>query len=87
MYGLPAIADDLSRLAGGRTDPELLARLIRRLDQVDGRGACHHPDGAVRMVRSALQVFAPDVAMHMRGGFCPNVTSPSQLRFPRAVAV
>jgi NADH:ubiquinone oxidoreductase subunit F (NADH-binding) len=85
-YGLAAVADDLSRLAGDRADPQLLSRLVRRLDQVDGRGACHHPDGAVGMVRSALDVFAADVATHMGGQPCPNVTNPSQLRFPRAVA-
>jgi NADH:ubiquinone oxidoreductase subunit F (NADH-binding) len=85
-YGLAAVADDLSRLSGGRPDPQLLTRLARRLDQVDGRGACHHPDGAVGMVRSALDVFAADVATHMGGQPCPNVTNPSQLRFPRAVA-
>ena len=47
VYGLPAIADDLARLARGRADPGLLVRLHRRLDQVDGRGACRHPDGVV----------------------------------------
>ena len=72
-YGLSAIADDLSRLSGGRPDPELLWRLTRRLDQVDGRGGCHHPDGAVSMVRSALGVFAADVVTHMTGAPCANV--------------
>ena len=85
-YGLAAIADDLSRLSGDRPDPQLLSHLVRRLDQVDGRGACHHPDGAVGMVRSALDVFAADVATHMGGQPCANVTNPSQLRFPRPVA-
>jgi NADH:ubiquinone oxidoreductase subunit F (NADH-binding) len=86
-FGLPAIAHDLSLLSDGRPDAQLLSRLVRRLDQVDGRGACHHPDGAVAMVRSALHVFAGDVATHMGGGPCANVTNPSQLRFPRTVAI
>jgi NADH:ubiquinone oxidoreductase subunit F (NADH-binding) len=84
-YGLAAIADDLSRLSEGRPDPQLLSRLVRRLGQVDGRGACHHPDGAVGMVRSALHVFAADVATHMGGEPCANVANLSPLRFPSAV--
>jgi NADH:ubiquinone oxidoreductase subunit F (NADH-binding) len=87
VYGLAAIADDLSWLSSGRPDPELLSRLVRRLNQVEGRGGCHHPDGAVGMARSALRVFAADVATHMSGEPCANVTNPSQLRFPRAEAV
>jgi NADH:ubiquinone oxidoreductase subunit F (NADH-binding) len=81
MYGLPAIADDLTRLAGGSPDPHLLTRLLRRLDQVNGRGACRHPDGAVAMIRSALKVFAADVDVHMRGRPCGHVNAPTQLRF------
>jgi NADH:ubiquinone oxidoreductase subunit F (NADH-binding) len=82
VYGLPAIADDMARLARGQADPGLLARLHRRLDQVDGRGACRHPDGAVNLVRSALGVFAADVAAHADGSVCPHWNRPSQLRFP-----
>ena len=55
VYGLPAIADDMARLAHGRVDAGLMARLDRRLREVNGRGACRHPDGAVSLVRSALQ--------------------------------
>ena len=61
VYGLPAIADDLTRLARGQVDPGLRSRLDRRLREVEGRGACRHPDGAVNLVRSTLHVFAADV--------------------------
>jgi NADH:ubiquinone oxidoreductase subunit F (NADH-binding) len=84
VYGLPAIADDLTRLARGQVDPGLLERLERRLREVDGRGACRHPDGAVSLVRSALNVFAADVSAHAHGAPCPHWNRPSQLRFPDA---
>ena len=87
VYGLPAIADDLTRLARGQADPGLLGRLDRRLREVDGRGACRHPDGAVNLVRSALHVFAADVDAHAAGGTCPHWNRPSQLRFPDAARV
>ena len=82
VYGLPAVADDLTRLARGQVDPGLMARLERRLGEVEGRGACRHPDGAVNLVRSALKVFAADVASHGHGAPCSHWNRPSQLRFP-----
>jgi len=82
VYGLPAIAGDLARLARGDADAGLLVRLDRRLREVDGRGACRHPDGAVQLARSALQVFADDVAAHAAGAPCPHWNRVSQLRFP-----
>jgi NADH:ubiquinone oxidoreductase subunit F (NADH-binding) len=86
VLGLPAIADDLTRLARGQADRGLLARLQRRLGEVNGRGACRHPDGAVSLVRSALSVFGPDVAAHERGGPCVHRDEPSSLPFPRPIA-
>ena len=83
VYGLPAIADDVTRLARGQVDYGLMARLECRLREVDGRGACRHPDGAVNLVRSALGVFATDVAAHVHGAPCPHWNRPSQLRFPQ----
>jgi NADH:ubiquinone oxidoreductase subunit F (NADH-binding) len=82
VYGLPAIADDMARLARGRVDVALTARLDRRLQEVDGRGACRHPDGAVQLVRSALSVFAADVRVHADGAPCAHADRPTQLRFP-----
>ncbi len=65
--GLPAIAAALSRLAAGPVDASLLLQLDLLNRLVDGRGACRHPDGTVRMVRSALSVFAGEVHQHLAG--------------------
>jgi len=70
VFGLPALADDLDALADGRGSTVTLERLWARLALVEGRGACRHPDGVVRMARSALAVFAPDVAAHAAGRAC-----------------
>lgn len=67
-FGLPAIAEDVSLLASGQqVDTE---RLQRRFGQVKGRGACHHPTGAVGFVASALTAFDADVRRHLHGRGC-----------------
>ncbi|HEY2288621.1 MAG TPA: NADH-ubiquinone oxidoreductase-F iron-sulfur binding region domain-containing protein, partial [Streptosporangiaceae bacterium] len=63
-FGLPAIADDFAQLTAGRPDGDPLARLARRLEVISGRGACRHPDGAVRLAASALTAFAADARSH-----------------------
>ena len=70
LYGLPAIADDLAQLAARRPEGDPLGRMQRRFGQITGRGACRHPDGAVRMAASALQAFAADAHAHARGRQC-----------------
>jgi NADH:ubiquinone oxidoreductase subunit F (NADH-binding) len=68
QFGLPAVAERMTELAAGgrrsRRDPERIAQFTA---EISGRGACHHPDGALRMVSSALSVFADDVVAHRRG--------------------
>jgi NADH:ubiquinone oxidoreductase subunit F (NADH-binding) len=71
LFGLRALADSLERLRTGRVRRGELRRLHDDLTAVAGRGACHHPDGAVRLVSSALEVFADDVAAHVHGAPCP----------------
>lgn len=70
MFGLPAVAADLSALADGTGGPRGLARLRERLGVIGGRGACAHPDGAVALASSALQVFGDDVDGHAAGYPC-----------------
>lgn len=69
VNGLPALAELVARLADGDRDPRLPADIERMLTLVDGRGACHHPDGTARMVRSAIHTFAGDIDAH-RHGYC-----------------
>jgi NADH:ubiquinone oxidoreductase subunit F (NADH-binding) len=70
VFGLPAIADDLTQLAVSRPVGEPLDRLSRRFREISGRGACRHPDGAVRMAASALSAFAADARAHARRLTC-----------------
>jgi NADH:ubiquinone oxidoreductase subunit F (NADH-binding) len=68
VFGLGSIAGALEDLATGRSyEP---GRLHRWMAQTEGRGACHHPDGAVRMIRSALAVFGAEIDRHSRGWCC-----------------
>lgn len=65
VFGLDAIAGEVERLAdGGLTDTGLLRRWLA---QVDGRGGCGHPSGAVRLIASALRTFQPELAQHTHG--------------------
>jgi NADH:ubiquinone oxidoreductase subunit F (NADH-binding) len=68
LFGLDAVAGQVERLADGRTSG--LGMLPRWLGQVDGRGACSHPGGAVRLVRSALDLFGPELEQHAQGWCC-----------------
>jgi hypothetical protein len=79
MFGLPAIAADLTALTTGRLRSNGLNRLRERLAVIPGRGACAHPDGAVRHARSALQVFAADVTRHAAGAPCAWAGLPTWL--------
>ena len=66
--GLPRLAQLFDDLAYGRVDDGLLHELHTTLGLVDGRGSCRHPDGTVRLARSALETFATDVDRHRSRG-------------------
>jgi NADH:ubiquinone oxidoreductase subunit F (NADH-binding) len=67
LFGLPALSATVSRLAAGGGGPELVAEVNRLSNLVAGRGACHHPDGTVQLIHSALDTFTDDVQHHLRG--------------------
>ncbi|HVW81891.1 MAG TPA: NADH-ubiquinone oxidoreductase-F iron-sulfur binding region domain-containing protein [Mycobacteriales bacterium] len=83
LNGLPAIAGAMTALAAGTWNESSWRALNRWLDVVPGRGACRHPDGAVRLVASALSTFAKDVARHRAGKPCAGVAAAPFLPVPR----
>ena len=79
--GLPRMAGALAELAGPWPGPRAQADLERWSGLVAGRGACHHPDGTVRLVRSALQVFAAEIGHHAHG-YCTGTSGRPFLPLP-----
>ena len=69
-HGLAELADTLERLAYGGAGGPGTDRILEICNLVDGRGACRHPDGVARFVRSGLGVFADEAASHQRRGHC-----------------
>jgi NADH:ubiquinone oxidoreductase subunit F (NADH-binding) len=67
LNGLPLIADTFAQLANHRSAPSARGDLARWSKLVERRGACHHPDGTVRFLRSSLTVFADEVRLHEAG--------------------
>jgi NADH:ubiquinone oxidoreductase subunit F (NADH-binding) len=65
--GLPSIAAALAELAGPRPAAATLADVRRWAGLLPGRGACHHPDGFVRFVGSALSMFGDELGRHAAG--------------------
>jgi NADH:ubiquinone oxidoreductase subunit F (NADH-binding) len=67
VYGLRAVAAAVQGLADGVAHARERDRIRRWVAEIRGRGACHHPDGAVRFVESALEVFSEEIATHAHG--------------------
>jgi NADH:ubiquinone oxidoreductase subunit F (NADH-binding) len=62
VHGLAALAETMR--SPSRAELERLGRLVA------GRGACRHPDGAVRFVQSAVETFADEFARHAHRRGC-----------------
>ncbi len=72
VFGLPALVagmEDLAAATGGRG---VVKALLADSAAIEGRGACHHPDGATGLVASAVEVFRADVEAHLAGRTCQH---------------
>jgi NADH:ubiquinone oxidoreductase subunit F (NADH-binding) len=67
MFGLPALTRDWMEFS---TSPnrDTHWRLVSRLSQFSGRGACAHPQGVARFAQSALRVLAPELGERAEQG-------------------
>jgi NADH:ubiquinone oxidoreductase subunit F (NADH-binding) len=70
VYGLAAVAEAMRKLAHGSGGDQDLDNLYRWTGQIPGRGACHHPDGAMQLMASALHTFGDELAYHARTRRC-----------------
>jgi NADH:ubiquinone oxidoreductase subunit F (NADH-binding) len=75
--GLPALARALRQLTadGGTVAAHTIQTLI---PYVERRGACHLPDGASRMIASALTAFPDEVRAHANRRPCPATRRPGR---------
>ena len=67
VFGLRALAEASAALSGGRDAARALRDMRDLPGEIERRGACAHPDGAARLVRSALAAFPDEVELHLRG--------------------
>jgi len=67
LNGLPRIAAAFRTLAAPGPQGTSRRDVARWAGLVEGRGACHHPDGTVRLVRSAFTAFAAELDAHAAG--------------------
>jgi NADH:ubiquinone oxidoreductase subunit F (NADH-binding) len=85
LNAMPRMAAELERLAVPGPPAEALADLYRWAGLAAGRGACHHPDGAVRLIGSALRTFAGELGLHQQGR-CSATTDQPFLPVPATPA-
>ena len=86
VFGLEALAATVATIAHGRSLPAARQRLAHLGSLARGRGACAHPDGAVKFILSAAEVFAAEFADHARHGSCAACARPAELPLPAATA-
>jgi NADH:ubiquinone oxidoreductase subunit F (NADH-binding) len=86
VHGLDALATSVEEVAAGSARGKARQRIARLATLARGRGACAHPDGAVRFLVSALEVFAEDFADHARHGVCDSCRRPGELPLPTTSA-
>lgn len=73
VNGLESLSGAMQRIAASEPEPKDIDRVRRWMEMVRGRGACHHPDGAVGQLSSALAAFADHLNVHLSGRRCPGL--------------
>lgn len=82
VHGLDALAGTFEQVCAGTASKHAGARVEQLAGLVSRRGACAHPDGTARFAMSALDVFAPEFADHVRHGACEACARRPQMPLP-----
>ena len=82
IHGLNAITASLQEIVDASAQPNMHQRLTRLAALVRGRGACAHPDGAAKMLLTAIDAFGPEFQDHARHGPCDGCLRPGELPLP-----
>ncbi len=83
VHGLGSLAETLETVLAGGVDAHRANERVSELARLTaGRGACAHPDGAVRFITSAVRTFAAELADHAQHGPCDACERPSLLPLP-----
>ncbi|HXW87397.1 MAG TPA: NADH-ubiquinone oxidoreductase-F iron-sulfur binding region domain-containing protein [Streptosporangiaceae bacterium] len=80
--GMPALAEAMNWIAFGRPDADIIGWARQLTGLITGRGACHLPDGAAVLARSALAVFSADLRAHATAGPCGRAQVAATLPIP-----
>jgi NADH:ubiquinone oxidoreductase subunit F (NADH-binding) len=83
VNGLQAVSETMERVARSRAEGDDVERIRRWMGMIRGRGACHHPDGAVSQLSSALTVFNEHLADHLTRRPCRGLDAAGFPRPPR----
>jgi NADH:ubiquinone oxidoreductase subunit F (NADH-binding) len=83
LNGLDALADTVEKLARGDAQGNPMVRLEQLASLTRRRGACGHPDGAVRFIFSSYATFAEEFADHARHGTCEACVRRGELPLPQ----
>jgi NADH:ubiquinone oxidoreductase subunit F (NADH-binding) len=82
VFGLPAMAQSVDQIVTGSSRGRDSRRLRELAGSIRGRGACGHPTGAVNLVESAMDTFADELKMHLRGAACEQRDSRDHFPLP-----
>jgi NADH:ubiquinone oxidoreductase subunit F (NADH-binding) len=83
IHGLDALATAIAQIASGAARGRVAQRVERLASLTARRGACTHPDGAVNLILSSLEVFAGEFAEHARHGPCERCSRAPELPLPQ----
>ena len=83
VNGLAALSETMHRITTSTGEQSDLLKVRRWIEMVRGRGACHHPDGAIGQLASALSAFDADLRRHLAKRPCAGIAVPG---FPQPPA-